>query len=54
MAKLLFYDTFTNDPSDDCVRDSWSAIDFSCPIVLEEILVVPQGGRLGDHLASDG
>jgi len=52
--KLIFCDTFSQDPSDGSVVNRWSVIDFPNPVVLEEIRVLSNGVRLHEQLGADG
>ncbi|XP_078483849.1 protein virilizer homolog [Ciona intestinalis] len=52
--KLLFCDTFSQEPPDGSVTNSWAIIDFPCAVVLEEIRIIPRGSRLSDQLCLDG
>uniref|UniRef100_H2YDV3 Virilizer N-terminal domain-containing protein n=1 Tax=Ciona savignyi TaxID=51511 RepID=H2YDV3_CIOSA len=51
--KLIFCDTFHQEPPDGSVTSSWAIIEFPCAVVLEEIRIVPRGARVHDQLAGD-
>nr|CAB3258786.1 protein virilizer homolog [Phallusia mammillata] len=52
--KLLFCDTFSQEPADGSVFSSWAAINFPVPVVLEEIRILSRGYCLHDQLANEG
>jgi len=52
--RLLFCDSFYQEPADGSVYNSWSVIEFPVPVVLEQIQVLPRGVCVHETLRADG
>ena len=52
--KVLFCDSFSQEPPDRSVYNTWSIIEFPVPVVLEQIRVLPRGVFLHEKLRADG
>ena len=54
MAKLLFFDTFTQEQDQHSGTPGWAVINFPTFVVVEEIIIIPNGARLTDRLPLEG
>ena len=55
MAKLLFFETYKQDTTDNYVNsEGTTVIDFPCNVIIAEILLVPTGCQISDRVPIKG